>query len=45
MRECETFEHPDVTRALIKGGCYWDEKSELEWEKYFSKEPNMKESI
>lgn len=35
MKPYDRLEHPDITRALISGGRYWDEKSELEWEKQF----------
>jgi len=32
----ESLEHPEITYAVNLGGRYWDEESELEWEKQFT---------
>jgi len=41
MNENDTYQHPDITKALLSGGRYFDELDELEWEKTFSN-PNKR---
>jgi len=41
MRIYNPLEDPRITRAINLGGKYWDEKSEIEWERQFSKETSL----
>ena len=40
MVQDNTYQHPDITKALLSGGCYWDEIDELNWEHTYSKTVN-----
>jgi len=45
MNENNTYQHPDITKALASGGRYFDEIDELTWEQTFRKITKWDEEI